>query len=427
MINNLYQKYLDANQIISIDSRNIPQGCMFFALKGDYFDGNKFADDALRKGASCAVIDNSAYRTKGTILVDDVLSCLQQLANYHRKISTFKVIGLTGTNGKTTTKELLRIILSEVYKCSATRGNLNNHIGVPLTILSTPVDTEFLIVEMGANHQGEIAELCEIAEPDVGLITNIGRAHLEGFGCFEGVVEAKSELYKYLKKDKRTIFVNSNDDILRNLTIDCQNLIKYGEVNTTCYLKNVDYSQTLSLEIVINGKTHNAKTQLFGNYNADNILAATCVGNYFNIPPENIIKAVEAYKAENNRSQIKKTANNTLILDSYNANPSSMNSALNSFEKMIGDNKVVILGEMKELGNESITEHNKIIEFVKKLKLRNYYFIGEEFSKSNTSLKNYYPNTQDFIKELETNPIFNSIIFIKGSRANRLEDIVDYL
>lgn len=427
MIDKLYSKYLEVEQVITTDSRNIPKGCMFFALKGESFDGNKFANEAIKKGAKYAVIDNPAFQGKGTILVENVLISLQKLANHYRNISPFKVIGLTGTNGKTTTKELIHIVLSETYNCSATKGNLNNHIGVPLTILSTPPDCEILIVEMGANHQGEIADLCNIAEPDVGLITNIGRAHLDGFGGFEGVIKAKSELYNYLSKDKKTIFVNSNEEILNELSQNFRNIVKYGVENTICYANKLNSSSTLSLDMFIDGKNFQIETNLFGKYNTENILTAACVGTYFNVPSEKIIKAIESYQPENNRSQIKNTSRNKLILDSYNANPSSMSSALNSFKDTEGLNKVVILGEMKELGNESVKEHNKVVELVSHLKLKNYFFVGNGFTDSTADRNHIFNTTEDLIKELKTNPISDSLIFIKGSRANKLEALFDYL
>lgn len=427
MIENLHQKYLQSNQVVSTDSRNIPEGCMFFALKGESFDGNIYAEEAIKKGALTAIIDNPAYEGENTILVPDVLTSLQQLANYHRKNSRFKVLGLTGSNGKTTTKELILKVLSQKYRCSATKGNLNNHIGVPLTILATPPNTEILIVEMGANHQGEIAKLCKIAEPDTGLITNIGRAHLEGFGGYKGVIKAKTELYNYLQENNKTTYVNTNDKLLNEISKDFKNVIDYGSNTSDCFLESLAYDSTLSLEVNIAGTSYPFSTHLFGKYNADNILAAVCIGYHFNISPEKIKNAVESYLPENNRSQVKKTATNTLILDSYNANPSSMFSALTSFHELESTNKVVILGEMKELGKESPIEHKKIVELVYNLDLDDFFFVGNEFSNINTKIENHYLTTDELINKLKKKPLKNSVIFIKGSRTNKLETIIDYL
>lgn len=427
MTEELYRKYLDSNRLISTDTRNITAGCMFFALKGESFDGNKFAGEAINKGAKYAVIDNPEYRNKNTVLVKDVLSTLQKLANYHRNHSTFKVLGLTGSNGKTTTKELIYSVLSKKFKCSATKGNLNNHIGVPLTILATPNDTEVLIVEMGANHQGEIKALCEIAEPGYGLITNIGRAHLEGFGGYEGVLKAKSELYNHLIKSNNPIFVNQNDELLVSLLRNYENKIPYGTDQTICYTTNNRFTTTLSLDLVIENQDFHLETKMFGKYNLDNILTAASVGNYFGVPSSDITEAIAAYEPENNRSQVKKTEKNILILDSYNANPSSMNSALRSFKEMEGENKMLILGGMKELGTESKIEHEKLVRLIGDLKIEEFYLVGEEFSSIIPAGNNVYNSTEQLAEHLRKSQISNSLIFIKGSRANKLESLVECL
>lgn len=427
MIEQLYAKFLESNQQVTTDTRNITAGGIFCALKGVSFDGNKFAAEAIKKGARYAVIDNPEYSNEKTILVNDVLKTLQDLATFHRKHAAFKVLGLTGSNGKTTTKELIYSVLSKKYRCSATKGNLNNHIGVPLTLLATPKETEILIVEMGANHQGEIKALSEIAEPDFGLITNIGRAHLEGFGGFEGVIKAKSELFQYLKKSNKTIFVNKNDELLTNLLTGYENIIPFGKKNTACYSTSTLFSTTLSIELVIEKQSFHLDTQMFGKYNVDNILTAVSVGNFFKVPSPEIVEAIATYEPENNRSQVLKTGKNVLILDSYNANPSSMKSALRSFHEMEGKTKILILGGMKELGAESYVEHQNLVSLIKELEIKDFYLVGEEFAGINVPENKVFPNTAQLAEKIKATHILNSLVFIKGSRANRLEKLVAYL
>lgn len=429
MIENIYSHFINSGKAVSTDSRNIIPGSIFFALKGDNFDGNIYAADALSKGASLAVIDNKIYSTNKTILVDNALIALQQLAALYRKRSNFKVLALTGTNGKTTTKELIKVVLSEKYKCSATKGNLNNHIGVPLTILSTPSETEILIVEMGANHIGEIRDLCNIAYPDYGLITNIGKAHLEGFGGFEGVIRAKSEMYKHLMENNKLIFANGEDQLLSELLGPYQPIQKYNdERNSECFVKSLVFENgKLSASISVSKIDYQIKPQLFGKYNLVNIMAAIEIGRYFNVDTQDIIQAIEKYVPENNRSQILKTENNTLILDSYNANPSSMKAALESFSEINSLDKVTILGEMKELGDASYDEHKKIIELATISANNKNLFVGEGFAPFSKNTGLYFNSTNELIEYLKDKNFKGQLIFIKGSRANQLEKIVPYL
>lgn len=421
MITEIYAKYIDANYKVSTDTRSIIPNSLFFALNGENFDGNKFAKQALEKGASVAIIDNPKYSSDNTILVDNTLDTLQKLANYYRKQNNFKVFALTGTNGKTTTKELINSVLSKKYKSHATQGNFNNHIGVPLTILSTPPDTEVLVVEMGANHIGEIEQLCKIAEPDYGLITNIGKAHLEGFGSFDGVKKAKSELYKYLIEKNGLILYNSNDAILTDLASNYANTITYGSKDSHCHLIENVFDKGLKVKLYVDGEDVTLSTQLFGEYNVLNILAAIKTGLLFHIPIDLIKDAIINYTPQNNRSQIIYTKrNNTLILDSYNANPSSMKAAIKSFNAITSSDKILILGEMKELGNESANEHKELIHLAHEIMPKKTYLIGEEFVKCENNCEMFLA-TQDVAEHLRNNPINNSVILVKGSRANKLE------
>lgn len=427
MIEKIYKAYQECNQKISTDTRKVIPGSIFFALKGERFDGNKFISEAFEKGASYCVIDNSAYATDKTFLVDDVTSTLQHLANYHRKNYNFNIIAITGTNGKTTTKELIYSVLSVKYKCSATQGNLNNHLGVPLTILSAHPDTEILIVEMGANHIGEIKSLCEIANPDMGIITNIGRAHLEGFGGFENVIKAKSELYQYLIDRNLPIFVNGQDKLLKKIINNYSTLYSYGDSTSPCFATKIHFNKTLLLEVSIQNQTFKLSTQLFGKYNIDNILAALCIGQYFEVDSTDAIHQIENYIPQNNRSQIKHTRNNTLILDGYNANPTSMNAALTSFLEIDGSRKMVIIGEMNELGKYSTKEHQILLDKLSDTNTIKSYFIGKNFQTGQHKKARIFSNTDEFISFIKSNKPEQYLILLKGSRTNGLEKLVDYL
>jgi UDP-N-acetylmuramoyl-tripeptide--D-alanyl-D-alanine ligase len=427
MIDKIYTHFIKIGLPVSTDSRNIIPGSIFFGLKGENFNGSKYAADAIKRGASLAIIDNDKYKTDQTILVDDTLLALQQLATMYRKKADFKVIALTGTNGKTTTKELIRLVLSEKYVCHSTKGNLNNHIGVPLTILSAPANTELLIVEMGANHIGEISSLCEIAQPDYGLITNIGKAHLEGFGGFEGVIKAKSELYAHLVANNKLIFLNKPDSILTSLVGDYPKVEFYGSKDSLCYANSIVFDGQLSVNISIGGNTHLVCTQMFGKYNVTNILTAIKVGAYFNVDIKKIMRAIEKYTPENNRSQLLKTPFNTLILDSYNANPSSMQIALESFSEINTKNKISILGEMKELGTSSYEEHKFLIDKATHSGCLKNIFVGNEFIPFIKNPETFFKNTDELIDYLKKEKITDKLIFIKGSRSNQLEKIIPFL
>jgi UDP-N-acetylmuramoyl-tripeptide--D-alanyl-D-alanine ligase len=413
----LYKLYRQ-HFLVDTDTRNIRKNTLFFALKGENFNGNSFAEEALKLGASFAIVDERAYQTKeNIILVDNVLKTLQQLANYHRKHLNIPVIGLTGSNGKTTTKELVHIVLSKKYNVQATKGNLNNQIGVPLTLLSMSDKTELGIVEMGANHKKEIELLCSITEPDFGYITNFGKAHLEGFGGIEGVIKGKSELYSFLQENKKTVFVNIDDKI---------------QVENTKKIKSVYFNNEDLQFIEVNPfvkllyKNKIIKSNLIGKYNYTNIVAAITIGEYFKVPGHEIKEAIESYIPKNNRSQIIETINNKIILDAYNANPSSMIVALENFASIKAKSKVVILGDMFELGKDSLNEHQAIIDLATSLKFDKKIFVGENFILGKTNelqLKSY----QDLEEYLKKNPLKNQSILIKGSRGMRLERILDQI
>ncbi len=431
----LHGLFMDCNQKITTDTRKLENGAIFFALKGDNFDANEFAEKAIEGGCKYAVVDNIsvAAKDKNMLLVENVLKSLQDLANYHRRSLKIPVIGITGSNGKTTNKELIHAVLSKKYNTYATKGNLNNHIGVPLTLLSLNKNHEIAIVEMGANHQGEINMLCEIAEPDYGLITNIGKAHLEGFGGVEGVKKGKSEMYKYLTKKNGKIFINGNDSVLIELSGDLGKIF-YGEkIDFDVYGKLFPSNEYV--EFKWNNKQKEllhqplVKTHMFGQYNFINLLCAACIGNYFEVKENDINSALENYIPEMNRSQVKKTDNNTVILDAYNANPSSMNLAIDNFNKQNLGNKYVILGDMLELGEYADEEHRKILNQLKESSIKKVFLVGVQFYKLKDEFLNYYffksvLELNDFLK---TNEISQSTILIKGSRGVQLEKTVELL
>ena len=441
MIQDLYKHFLK-HPAVCTDTRDIKPGSIFFALKGDNFNANKFAEQALESGCSIAVIDEEFPLFKGArgikddryFFVNDVLSTLQALANYHRKQLSIPVISITGTNGKTTSKELLNAVLSEKFKVLATKGNLNNHIGVPLTLLNITKVHEIAIIEMGANHVGEIAMLCAIAEPDFGMITNIGKAHLEGFGGFEGVVKTKSELYNFIKQKNGKLFVNAEDELLQKLSDgidkvtfgtarDADFIGKFIESNPFVKLKCKSKKDTQSID-----KKNQITTQLVGKYNFQNILAAACIGDYFNVSEEQIKKGLENYVPTNNRSQIIQTKNNFLLLDAYNANPSSMNAAIENFAEMNQPHKMVILGDMLELGDDSAKEHDAIVSLLKNKNLNNALLVGPFFMKSGKLINaKTFSNTDEVVDYLKQNPINNTTVLIKGSRGIKLEKVVEVL
>ena len=425
----LYERYLSSTGITT-DTRQISEGCIFFALRGDKFNANTFAIEALQKGAAYAVIDeaqpDSDRYADRLIQVTDVLSTLQELSGYHRRQLRCPVLAITGSNGKTTTKELIAAVLSKKYNTIATKGNLNNHIGVPLTLLSTPADTEFLIVEMGANHQREIAGYCEYADPDFGLITNVGKAHLEGFGSEEGVVKGKTELYAHIAKKHGKLFVSSLSSVLMGKALeysDPYHIIYYGD-------RDVDYcsGENISTGEFLSVKTRDGlsvKTQLVGQYNFENALAAICIGRYFGVDDASIKEAIESYIPSNNRSQKITVGTNTILLDAYNANPSSMIEALRNFEALDATNKVTILGEMMELGEYSHDEHVKIIDTVNRMHLVQRVYVGEGFKMIKGAENALHFGTTEQLKEWYTAQHFeNTTLLIKGSRKNALEKIL---
>lgn len=414
---------------ITTDTRKELTGSIYFALKGGNFDGNKFAKQALEKGAEYAVIDNKKYRCSDKyILVEDVLSSLQELAKLHRQKLKMPVIGITGSNGKTTTKELIKTVLSQKFQTTSTIGNLNNHIGVPLTVLSIKKDDEIAIVEMGANHVGEIAELCKICQPTFGIITNIGKAHLEGFGSYEGVKKAKSELYEFLRKTGGIVIINSTDDVLMKLSRGIK-AVNYGEDDT-------DFCQghvlTLAPNMSIEWKTNTnskvkglIKSNLMGKYNFDNLLCAVCVGAYFGVKGKTIDESLSSYQPNNNRSQLIQTSKNKIILDAYNANPSSMVAAISTCYRHFGKDSFYILGDMFELGSESSNEHKKIIDLLDSQNTEHAILIGR-FFKALSSHSNYHFFEDRLAAEkfLQQNPPVDKTILIKGSRGMELEKVL---
>ena len=430
-IETLYQSYLK-HPVICTDTRTISKGCLFFALKGDNFDANTFAEQALKDGAAFVIIDNAQYQlNEQCILVDDVLTTLQDLAKYHRNQLNIPVIGLTGSNGKTTTKELIKAVLAEKYRVFATKGNLNNHIGVPLSILSMQSDVEIAVIEMGANHQKEIEFLCEIAQPTHGLITNIGMAHLDGFGGFEGVKKGKAELYAYLKAHQGITFIYKNNPYLMEMSevAALDKVIYYGtdkENEISGKLKNSD--PLIEFEWKKNGaESYEAKANLTGTYNFENILAAICIGNFFKLLPNEINNGLGNYHPNNNRSQLTKTANNTVICDFYNANPSSMAAALNNLKVLNAEYKLAIIGDMFELGAEAPEQHENIVKQAADHALSTL-FIGSNFY----AFKDQYPgqffnapaDAADYLKE---NPIKDQLVLLKGSRGMALEQLLPLL
>jgi UDP-N-acetylmuramoyl-tripeptide--D-alanyl-D-alanine ligase len=426
----IFQKY----PIIATDSRNCPENAIFFALRGENFDGNDYMGQVLENGAAYAVGDRKDLpQSDRTILVDDALRTLQDLANYHRKQMKAAVIAITGTNGKTTTKELIAAALSSKYSTLFTQGNLNNHIGVPLTLLQLKSTHDFAVVEMGANHPGEIQELCRIAEPDYGLITNVGKAHLEGFGSFEGVVKTKTELYDFLREKGGTVFCNRDNRLLKDLS-DSLPAVYYGTMPNVFIRGRMiesEFDPYFSLNWWKEEEEENEiKTSLVGNYNLENVLTAICVASYFGVENQRINRAIRDYIPQNNRSQRKRTDNNELIIDTYNANPSSMEAALDNFVSMLTIPKMVILGEMRELGKYSEEEHRKITNILLPYKEEiKVVLVGAEFAKiANLPAEwEIFLDTNELVNHLIEKKIKGQTILIKGSRGNHLEEIVEYL
>ena len=423
MLSSELYNYFKESSSVSTDTRLINKGSIFFALKGENFDGNKFAEEAIKNGASYAVIDDQSLNNPKFIKVKNVLKSLQDLSKFHRsKLLKTKIIALTGSNGKTTTKELISEVLKKKYKIISTIGNLNNHIGVPLTLLRIKQNTEIAIVEMGANHLNEIKLLTDIINPDFGLITNFGKAHLEGFGSIEGVIKGKSELYDFLIKNDKKAFIN-NDDYIQNQFIG--NKISFSKEDKSNYIfkevKDTNYAGLNYNDFIVDSK-------LTGNYNYHNIAFATSIGLYFNISIEKIKEAISNYIPSNNRSQIIKKNNKLIILDAYNANPTSMISAINSLIKKQGK-KSVILGDMFELGNQSEKEHHDLIDFCVKNNFENIFLIGNEFfkQKDKFEIPFFYKTKDELNKHIKKFPITSKYILIKGSRGMRMENLINFI
>lgn len=425
-ISNLYASFIESTGV-SIDTRNVNQGSLFFALKGANFDGNHFAEKALQKGAYKVVVDNEqVVNGKDYILVEDALVALQRLATYHRRKLNIPIIGITGTNGKTTTKELVNAVLNERYKVFATQGNFNNHIGVPLTLLSMNKSVEIGVVEMGANHPGEIEELCRISEPDYGLITNVGKAHLEGFGSFEGVMSTKAELYRYIENKSGTIFYNSDNSYLKSMLGVGASLCTYGtDADNYVSVVEMQKSSRLNLTCRSGEDVLNICSMLIGNYNMENVLAAVAIGMYFKVDAANVVKAINAYCPDNNRSQLIVSDKNEIIFDSYNANPTSMMASLSNFIDISERHKVVILGEMKELGEESVKEHSVILSFLRNHSFFKVILVGDSYYPllNDEEKGDWYKSVGDLIEVLKENPIVGKFVLVKGSRSNQLEKL----
>lgn len=427
MIDLIYKRFREY-PIITTDTRNCPEGSIFIALKGDRFNGNKFALQALESGSSYAIIDEKEYDNGDSrlILVDDCLKTLQALARHHRRIMNIPVIAITGTNGKTTTKELTAAVLTKKYNVLYTKGNLNNHIGVPLTLLQMTEEHDIAVIEMGANHPGEIKTLAEIAEPNFGIITNIGKAHLEGFGSFEGVIKTKGELYDYIRRTGGKIFLHNENSILKDLSHGIEAIV-YGEAERLYVngrvIGNDPFLSFLWKHGTYTGEVH---SKLIGTYNLANALAAVAIGCFFNVGNRAISEALNEYEPQNNRSQLKDTAFNHIIIDAYNANPTSMSAALKNFHDMKVGNKTLILGDMFELGETSLKEHKQIVDLINGLHFDKVILAGELFSQIESDYTTL-PDTESLLSYLKEYPVRNSYILIKGSRGMALEKCIELL
>lgn len=422
----LYKCFMECGKVTT-DSRNCPEGSMFIALKGETFNGNAFAAQALKQGCRYAVIDESEYAGEGTILVDNCLQALQQLANYHRRQLKMPVIGITGTNGKTTTKELISTVLSRKFNTLYTEGNFNNHIGVPLTLLRLTKEHEMAVVEMGANHPGEIKTLVHIAEPDYGIITNVGKAHLQGFGSFEGVIRTKGELYDFLRaKGGATIFIQNENPYLNGIAegLTC---VRYGQT-AGLYVSGelISCSPFLSFRWTAEGVSHEVNTHLIGSYNLDNMLAAAAIGRYFGVSDDDVSSALASYLPHNNRSQLKETADNKLIVDAYNANPTSMMAALKNFRQIEAPHKMVILGDMKELGEASREEHQKVVDYLKECGFDRVVLVGPEFAAATHSYQTFQ-HVDEVLADIRIHKPQGYYILIKGSNSMKLSQLPEYL
>ena len=426
-ISDLYNIYIK-HPVICTDTRMLSKGCLFFALKGDNFNGNKFAEKALNDGAAYVIIDEKEFAVnEKCILVDDVLNELQQLATHHRRLLKIPVIAITGSNGKTTTKELTAAVLSKKYNTLYTKGNLNNHIGVPLTLLSITSQHELAVVEMGANHQKEIEALCNIAEPNFGLITNIGKAHLEGFGGIEGVKKGKGELYQFIKSTNGLILLNGDNPVLIELIAGYDKVISYGSEEELNVIGKMIVNDSFLSVICRKPFSLEINTHLTGDYNFENVMSAVAMGHHFKVAPEKIKEAIENYYPSNQRSQVISKPNNvTLVLDAYNANPSSVHAALENFSKSFSGNKIVALGDMLELGNESEAEHKEVVNQLQKQNFTKVILVGQQFKLfENLPGLLHFNTSAEAADWFRTNHFYDCTILIKGSRGIKMEVIAD--
>lgn len=424
-IEKIYKLYKTA-YTVTTDSRTITQGCVFVALKGEHFDGNDFALNVAEEGiAACVIADRKDLpQHERLFVVEDSLKALQELANYHRKQLDTPIIGITGTNGKTTTKELVSAVLAKKYNILFTQGNFNNQLGVPLTLLRIKPDTELAVIEMGASHPGDINELTGIGEPNYGMITNIGRAHLRDFGGYEGVIKTKNEMYQYIAAQKGLLFVNKDNELLMDLSKSI-NKVTYGTSNDAD-IQGKLLSANPYLSVEWNGKK--IDTQLVGDYNFENVMAAICIGTYFNVAANDIVEALSSYRPTNNRSQVIETARNRVVMDAYNANPTSMSHSIKNFRNICKSDNLLILGDMRELGNESEQEHKNILELIKELRFENVYLVGEEFQRvAKNSKFSTFINVEELAQYLQQHPVSGRDILVKGSNSIHLNKIIDSL
>ena len=424
-IEKIYKLYKTA-YTVTTDSRTITQGCVFVALKGEHFDGNDFALNVAEEGiAACVIADRKDLpQHERLFVVEDSLKALQELANYHRKQLDTPIIGITGTNGKTTTKELVSAVLAKKYNILFTQGNFNNQLGVPLTLLRIKPDTELAVIEMGASHPRDINELTGIGEPNYGMITNIGRAHLRDFGGYEGVIKTKNEMYQYIAAHKGLLFVNKDNELLMDLSKSI-NKVTYGTSNDAD-IQGKLLSANPYLSVEWNGKK--IDTQLVGDYNFENVMAAICIGTYFNVAANDIVEALSRYRPTNNRSQVIETARNRVVMDAYNANPTSMSHSIKNFRNICKSDNLLILGDMRELGNESGQEHKNILELLKELRFENVYLVGEEFQRvAKNSKFSTFINVEELAQYLQQHPVSGRDILVKGSNSIHLNKIIDSL
>lgn len=430
-ISELYSIFKE-HPVVTTDSRDCPEGSIFFALKGASFNGNAFAGKALEQGCSFAVVDEEEYVVKGDrryILTENCLKTLQQLANYHRRTLETKIIGITGTNGKTTTKELTAAVLGEKYNVLYTQGNFNNDIGVPKTLLRLTAGNEIAVVEMGASHPGDIKTLVDIVEPDYAIITNVGKAHLKGFGSFEGVIRTKGELYDFMRSHGGKVFIDNDNAFLTGIAQGLE-LVKYGTADADGLCVN---GQVRSCDPYLNfkwrhvcGEWHEVKTHMIGSYNISNMLAAACIGLYFGVSQEQICHALSSYIPSNNRSELEITKFNKLIIDAYNANPTSMDAALRNFNDMNIEPKMAIIGDMGELGDASAEEHQKIADFLKSSDIKEVWLVGEEFGKTECGFRKF-SNVEEVKETIGKNHPEGYCILIKGSHSTRLYQLSELL